>query len=107
MCTELLTLIRQDQRPDHIGSHGFQLVRLAPIDVGSACFSSAVEDVGGFDVLEGLVDFGLVLHPDGGGEDGFALLLEEGLQVPGHPASLAPDEEADGIDVVIHFAWRI
>ena len=58
--------------------------------------------MGRLDVLDGLADFRLVLHPHSGGENFFALLSQEVLDVPGDPSAFAPDEETVGLLDVLH-----
>ena len=65
-----------------------------PIHVGAACLACAIDDVRGFDLIKNFADFGLIFHAYGSGMDIFALLLEEGFQVPSYPAAMAPNEES-------------
>ena len=91
----LLTLIRDDQRPDHICPDRLELVVFAPVDIGAASFASAVDDVRWPDLIENFLDLYLVLHTDASSVDIFALGEKELLEVSAYPAgSTAPDEKA-------------
>lgn len=88
--------VGQVEGADDIVAHRLLPVGLAPVDVGAAGGPSSVENVGGLDALELGNDSLAVLHADGGGVHFLALLLEDGLEVAGHPALTAPDKEAVG-----------
>ena len=95
MYASLLTLVREDQRPDHIRPDRLELVVFAPVDVGAAGFASAVDDVRWPDLIENSLDFYLALHTDASSVDIFALGDEELFEVSAYPASgAAPNEKA-------------
>lgn len=64
MDVSISTLRRQHQGAHDVRLHCLHLVVFAPVDVGSACFASAVDDMGGFDLVEDFAHAGLVLHAD-------------------------------------------
>lgn len=93
MYTTLRTRISEIQRANHIAADGGSFVVFAPIYIGATCATCTVHDVSGFDSVELGNDGFAVFHADGGGMDGFALVLEEDLEVAGDPAVAAPDQE--------------
>lgn len=95
MYASLLTLIREDQRPDHIRTDRLELVVFAPVDIGAASLASAVDDVRWPNLIEDSLDLYLVFHTDASSVDIFALGDQELFEVSAHPASgTAPDEKA-------------
>ena len=95
MYASLLTLIRENQRPDHIRPDRLELVVFAPVDIGAAGFAGAVDDVRRPDLIEDSLDLYLVFHADASSVDIFALGEKELLEVSAYPAgSTAPDEKA-------------
>jgi len=91
------TAIGQVQGANDIASDGLLLVVLAPIDIGATCAASTVENVSWLDSLELGNDSLTVLHANSGGSNGFALALEEGLEMTGNPSLASPDEVGEGL----------
>ena len=89
--------VGQVEGADDVGAHRGLLVVLAPVDVGPSRAAGAVKDVRRLHPFQ-LPDHGLaVLHPHRRREHLLALALQDALQMPGHPALAAPDEEAVGL----------
>lgn len=88
--------VGQIKGSDDIGSHGILLVILTPVDIRATGAASGVENMGGLDAVELFEDLLAVLHANGGGVNLLALSLEDRLEMAGHPALAAPDQETVG-----------
>jgi len=81
---------------DHVGSHGFFLVILAPVDIGAAGTTGTVQNMGGLDLVELGLDGFSVLHAHRSHVNFFTLTLQKGFEVASDPAPASPDEKPTG-----------
>ena len=88
-----MTSFGQDHRTEYIRLDGLDLMAFTPINVRPAGLPSAIDHVCGRDLVQNSIYFGLVFHADSCGVDVFALLDEEGCELPSDPAMGSPDEE--------------
>ena len=93
MDATLLASIGQVQSADDVATNSSSLVVLAPIYIGATCAACTVQNMCGFDSIQ-LGNHPLsVLHANGGGVDGLALVFEQGLEVTGNPSVTTPYQE--------------
>ena len=85
--------IHDIQRADHVGSDRFQLVVLAPVDIGAPGAAGCDEDVCRTDPVELLADLLALFHPDCAREHRPAVSLEQAVKMSSNPARGAPDQE--------------